>query len=192
MEFNDLYGHSTPDPLIDYSTLSPFSDVQRPLINQKKLSEQMGIDPNNGPMSSAAALALDSGASSVLQTGLAQEQQTQGQTVAPLSDAVPSDYRQLMEQNNGQSFGTGFENAALQQGNAQADNASRSRPQQNDTHTAKAMAGQTETNGAATAQTKTVQPILGADGQNKWFGSQEKAQAFIDKKNLGNDYLVVS
>ena len=200
VEFNDLYGHSTPDPLIDYSTLSPFSDVQQPLINQKKLSEQMGIDPNNGPMSSAAALAVDSGASSVLQTGFAQEQQTQGQTVAPLSDAVPSDYRQLMEQNNGQSFGTGFENAALQQGNTQADNASKSSPQsdnaskslpqQNDTHTAKAMAGQTETNGAATAQAKTAQPILGIDGQNKWFGSQEKAQAFIDKKNLGNDYQV--
>lgn len=164
VEFNDLYGHSTPDPLIDYSTLSPFSDVQQPLINQKKLSEQMGIDPNAGPMSSAAALAVDSGASSVLQTGLAQEQQTQGQSIAPLSDAVPSDYRQLMEQNNGQSFGTGFENAALQQGNTQADNASKSLPQQNDTHTAKAMAGQTETNGAATAQAKTVQPILGADG----------------------------
>jgi hypothetical protein len=80
-------------------------------------------------MSSAAALAVDSGASSVLQTGLAQEQQTQGQTIAPLSDAVPSDYRQLMEQNNGQSFGTGFENAALQQGNTQADNASKSSPQ---------------------------------------------------------------
>ena len=46
-------------------------------------------------------------------------------------------------------------------------------------------------NGAATAQAKTAQPILGVDGQNKWFGSQEKAQAFIDKKNLGNDYQVV-
>jgi hypothetical protein len=166
----------------------------------QKPSEQMGIDPNNGPMSSAAALAVDSGASSVLQTGLAQEQQTQGQTIAPLSDAVPSDYRQLMEQNNGQSFGTGFENAALQQGNTQADNASKSSPQsdnaskslpqQNDTHTAKAMAGQTETNGASTAQAKTAQPILGADGQNKWFGSQEKAQAFIDKKKLGDDYQI--
>ncbi|WP_111894274.1 PLxRFG domain-containing protein [Acinetobacter sp. MB5] len=102
----------------------------------QKPSEQMGIDPNNGPMSSAAALAVDSGASSVLQAGLAQEQQTQSQTVAPLSDAVPSDYRQLMEsQNNRQSFGTGFENAALQQGNTQADNASKSRPQQSESTT---------------------------------------------------------
>ena len=31
VEFNDLYGHSTPNPLIDYPTLSPFSDVQQPL-----------------------------------------------------------------------------------------------------------------------------------------------------------------
>ena len=186
----------------DYGSEAAFDDLLNavPPASQTP-SQQMGINPNDGPMSSAAALAVDSGASSVLQTGLAQEQQTQGQTIAPLSDAVPSDYRQLMEQNNGQSFGTGFENAALQQGNTQADNASKSSPQsdnaskslpqQNDTHTAKAMAGQTETNGAATAQAKTVQPILGADGQNKWFGSQEKAQAFIDKKNLGNDYQVV-
>ena len=151
----------------------------------------MGIDPNKGPMSSAAALAVDSGASSILRTGLAQEQQKQGQSISPLSDAVPSDYRQLMEpQNNGQSFGTGFENAALQRGNAQTDNRGKSLPQQHDTNTANAMVGSTETSAATTDPTKIAEPILGSDGQNKWFGSQEKAQAFIDKKNLGNDYQV--
>lgn len=44
---------------------------------------------------------------------------------------------------------------------------------------------------AGDSQNRTVEPILGADGKNKWFGNQEKAQAFIDKKNLGNDYQVV-
>src|SRR5690606_6940552 len=44
---------------------------------------------------------------------------------------------------------------------------------------------------AGDSQNRTVEPILGADGKNKWFGNQDKAQAFIDKKNLGNDYQVV-
>lgn len=44
---------------------------------------------------------------------------------------------------------------------------------------------------ASDSQGRTVEPILGADGKNKWFGSQDKAQAFLDKKNLGNDYQVV-
>lgn len=41
------------------------------------------------------------------------------------------------------------------------------------------------------SQKKAANLILGADGKNKWFGNQEKAQAFLDKKNLGNDYQVV-
>jgi len=140
-------------------------------------SQQMGINPNDGPMSSAAALAVDSGASPVAQLGYTSTQQTQEQSNTPISDALPSDYRQLLESQNGkQPFSTGLENAG------------ESTSQQYD---ANAIARQTETNDAATDQTETVQPILGQDGKNKWFGSQEKAQAFIDKKNLGNDYQVV-
>lgn len=41
------------------------------------------------------------------------------------------------------------------------------------------------------SQSRTIDPILGADGQNKWFASQDKANAFIEKKKLGNDYQVV-
>ena len=44
---------------------------------------------------------------------------------------------------------------------------------------------------AGDSQSRTVDPILGADGQNKWFASQDKANAFIEKKKLGNDYQVV-
>ncbi|MEG2447171.1 MAG: hypothetical protein RSB22_14135, partial [Acinetobacter sp.] len=162
----------------DYGSDAAFDDLLNavPPTGQTP-SQQMGIDPNAGPMSSAAALAVDSGASPVAQLGYTPTQQTQEQSNTPISDALPSDYRQLLESQNGkQPFSTGLENAG------------ESTSQQYD---ANAIARQTETNDAATDQTETIQPILGADGQNKWFGSQDKAQAFIDKKNLGNDYQVV-
>lgn len=156
-------------------------------------SERLGINPDDGPMSSAAALAVDSGASQIAQLGYTPEQQTQEQGNTPISDAVPSNYQSLLgNQNEGQSFNTNFEDAAVQQGNAQSDNAGESISQQYDVNTADEMAGEFEKNGTESApQTKTIQPILGVDGKNKWFGNQEKAQAFIDKKNLGNDYQVV-
>ncbi|MEG2268719.1 MAG: hypothetical protein RSC68_30855, partial [Acinetobacter sp.] len=128
-------------------------------------------------MSSAAALAVDSGASPVAQLGYTPMQQTQEQSNTPISDALPSDYRQLLESQNGeQPFNASFEDVGESTSQQYGDDA---------------ITGQTETNDAATDQTETIQPILGADGQNKWFGSQDKAQAFIDKKNLGNDYQVV-
>lgn len=193
VQFYDLYGQSTPDPQIDYSAVSPFTDTQQPIVNQQRLSEQLGINPNDGPMSSAAALAVDSGASPTAQLGYTPEQQTQEQSNTPISDVVPNDYRQLLgNHNEGQSFNTNFEDAAIQQGNAQSDNAGESISQQYDINTADEMAGEFEKNGTESApQTKIIQPILGADGKNKWFGNQEKAQAFIDKKKLGNDYQVV-
>ncbi|WP_286377846.1 GNAT family N-acetyltransferase [Acinetobacter sp. R933-2] len=40
-------------------------------------------------------------------------------------------------------------------------------------------------------QKKDANLILGADGQNKWFGSQAKADAFIAKKELSNTHHVV-
>lgn len=188
VQFNDLYGQNAPDPQIDYSAVSPFTDTQQPIINQQRLSEQLGINPNDGPMSSAAALAVDSGASPVSQLGYAQEQSN-----TPMSDSVPSNYQSLLgSQNDGQPFDARFEDAKVQQGNTQADNAGKSISQQYDINTADEMAGEFEKNGTESApQTKTTQPILGQDGKNKWFGSQEKAKAFLDKKNLGNDYQVV-
>ena len=178
----------------DYGSEAAFDDLLNavPPASQTP-SQQMGINPNDGPMSSAAALAVDSGASPVSQLGYAPEQQTQEQSNTPISDVVPNDYRQLLgNHNEGQSFNTNFEYAAIQQGNAQSDNAGESISQQYDINTADEMAGEFEKNGTESApQTKTTQPILGQDGKNKWFGSQEKAQAFLDKKNLGNDYQVV-
>ena len=131
----------------DYGSEAAFDDLLNaaPLANQTP-SQQMGINPNDGPMSSAAALAVDSGAS----------------PVTPQLGYTPD------------------------QSNTQADNAGESISQQYDLNAVDAMGGEIETD---TAQ--TVQPILGQDGKNKWFGTQDKAQAFIDKKKLGNDYQVV-
>ncbi|WAU72378.1 PLxRFG domain-containing protein [Acinetobacter sp. TR11] len=162
-------------------------------VNQPQLpSERLGINPNDGPMSSAAALAVDSGSSPIAQLGYTPEQQTQEQSNTPISDAVPSNYQSLLgSQNDGQPFDARFEDAKVQQGNAQADNAGKSISQQYDANAADAMGGGIETDRAKTTTAQTVQPILGQDGKNKWFGTQEKAQAFIDKKDLGNDYQVV-
>lgn len=131
----------------DYGGEAAFDDLLNsvPPASQTP-SQQMGINPNDGPMSSAAALAVDSGAS----------------PVTPQLGYTPD------------------------QSNTQADNAGESISQQYDLNAVDVMGGEIETD---TAQ--TVQPILGQDGKNKWFGSQDKAQAFIDKKNLGNDYQVV-
>ncbi|WP_447294866.1 PLxRFG domain-containing protein [Acinetobacter baumannii] len=136
---------NNPDSPLSPSGGNYFDDP----INQSQPqlpSERLGINPNDGPMSSAAALAVDSGAS----------------PVTPQLGYTPD------------------------QSNTQADNAGESISQQYDLNAVDAMGGEIETD---TAQ--TVQPILGQDGKNKWFGTQDKAQAFIDKKKLGNDYQVV-
>ncbi len=85
------------------------------------LSEQMGIDPNSGPMSTAAALAVDSGATEALAVQAAQQQAvTQagtleaaaakaqpapqgvdtetGEIVAPAANAVASSERSVQQQ----------------------------------------------------------------------------------------------
>lgn len=131
----------------DYGSEAAFDDLLNsvPPVSQTP-SQQMGINPNDGPMSSAAALAVDSGAS----------------PVTPQLGYTPD------------------------QSNTQADNAGESISQQYDLNAVDAMGGEIETD-----TVQTVQPILGQDGKNKWFGTQDKAQAFIDKKKLGNDYQVV-
>ena len=154
-------------------------------------SERLGINPKDGPMSSAAALAVDSGASPTAQSGYT-GQQSQEQSDTPISDAVPSNYQSLLgSQNDGQPFNADLEGATAQQGNVQANDADQSLSQQYDANVADAMGGGIEAEEAKSTTAQTVQPILGQDGKNKWFGTQDKAQAFIDKKKLGNDYQVV-
>lgn len=58
-------------------------------------SEHLGINPNDGPMSSAAALAVDSGASQRLNIS-----QNYAKNEGPLSGSVPSEYQSLLASNN--------------------------------------------------------------------------------------------
>lgn len=122
-------------------------------------SQQMGIDPNAGPLSAAAATAVDNGISQSLtpaleSPGLGNEQQVD--TAAQ----VPNEYRQLMgSQNDGQSFITRAENAGTQQTDAPINDAGQSVFEQYDTNAAPTVG-----DGAGAAQA-TLQPVESNAGQ---------------------------
>lgn len=203
---------------------------QEPGQQEPPLSRQMGIDPDEGPLSTAAALAVDTGVSSQMQQAAAAAAQNENNN-SPLTTAAgllnaPTE--------NTSANGSGFDQSAEGNGSSSIDNAGTgsseilagSQPDDGSLQTAAGIGESTEldstksqkdgtgsvsrssidtgtkkpdvlqgTDGTATQATSVesnnVQPILGADGKNKWFGNQDKAQAFIDKKNLGNDYQVV-
>lgn len=72
IQFNNTFGLETPDPVVDYNGISPFdNNPQKPIIDPQKVdltpSQQMGLDPNLGPLSAAAATAVDSGISQQIQ-----------------------------------------------------------------------------------------------------------------------------
>ncbi|WP_347455715.1 PLxRFG domain-containing protein [Acinetobacter thermotolerans] len=72
IQFNDTFGTETPAPVLDYNSVSPFnSNTQQPILDATKLdlapSQRMGIDPNTGPLSAAAATAVDTGVSQQFQ-----------------------------------------------------------------------------------------------------------------------------
>lgn len=204
-------------------------------------SERLGINPDDGPMSSAAALAVDSGVTPMLSAP-----QDNSQNEAPLSSAISSNYQSLLGSNNenftpsinglDQSAQPGERNTINDATNNQGTNLGESSKNDGATQTIEgtgsntgiSVSGVNETTSAAQGQSnsnnintvghdsvlsseneagatssfnietnasdsknRTVEPIIGADGKNKWFGNQEKAQAFIDKKKLGKDYHVV-
>lgn len=260
----------------DYGSEAAFDDLLNsvPPASQTP-SQQMGINPNDGPMSSAAALAVDTGVSSQMQQATAaaaqnennnsplttaagllngpeqttgsNQQRTEGpdssnqsglgesNTSATGNDATtrqgnalelnapasavngnvsnnstnlePSGNQTGISQpgtNDGGNAKTGGDPGTTAYGNREAETET---SRQQDLHHVNAIGDQSTVSGISgteeqtntgtdgkrqgTSQGRTVEPILGADGKNKWFGSQEKAQAFLDKKNLGNDYQVV-
>ena len=72
IQFNNTFGLETPDPVVDYNGISPFdNNPQKPIIDPQKVdltpSQQMGLDPNLGPLSAAAATAVNSGVSQQMQ-----------------------------------------------------------------------------------------------------------------------------
>lgn len=159
-------------------------------------SERLGINPDDGPMSAAAALAVDSGATTSMLNAPAVTDTAQDDVNnnAPLSSAAG--LLNAPNENNSTITGTNANsNATYSTGNS-VDGSNES-SLRNDTNTPLDMllGSSSETQaeagtGTDMATQKVAEPILGADGKNKWFGSQEKAQAFLDKKNLGNNYQV--
>ncbi|RKG33725.1 PLxRFG domain-containing protein [Acinetobacter tianfuensis] len=247
----------------DYGSEAAFDDLLNsvPPASQTP-SQQMGINPNDGPMSSAAALAVDTGVSSQMQQAVAAAAQNENNN-SPLTTAAgllnaPNENSSSNESGTGSSSNGPLgetSNSQLREtsrsistvANSNADDskdnnlerpgdtallsntigndgkdtsgrndsvnsvsgigepsqAAPGQPDRNNLNTvgnnsvlsgeneAAATSSSTIGTTAGDSQNRTVEPILGADGKNKWFGNQEKAQAFLDKKNLGNDYQVV-
>lgn len=198
-----------------FDTDAAFDDLlnTHPPVNQTP-SQQMGINPTDGPMSTAAALAVDSGVSSAVQQPTAEQQKN-----GSLFGAMPSNYQSLLGSENSnagsntnsldqsgiQSTGS-INNTNLNQigttesssNNTGSDNqVTRSGIplEQPNTTATNEIAGTQPENAEilsdATSTKQSAQSILGADGQNKWFASQDKANTFIEKKKLDENYHVV-
>lgn len=122
IQFNNTFGLETPDPVVDYNGISPFDNIpQKPIIDSKKVdltpSQQMGLDPNLGPLSTAAATAVDSGISQQMQIEMQAQavaeasSNTTGKTEdsnAPLQQAANAARELTPEQINGKqnTYGT--------------------------------------------------------------------------------------
>lgn len=247
----------------DYGSEAAFDDLLNsvPPASQTP-SQQMGINPNDGPMSSAAALAVDTGVSSQMQQAAAAAAQNENNN-SPLTTAAgllnaPNENSSSNESGTGSSSNGPLgetSNSQLREtsgsistvANSNADDskdnnlerpgdtallsntignygkdtsgrndsvnsvsgigepsqAAPGQPDRNNLNTVGNNSVLSDENGAAAtssstigtttgdSQNRTIEPILGADGKNKWFGNQDKANAFLEKKNLGNDYQVV-
>lgn len=252
---NPINPNNPPAPNGNYfDSDQAFDDLlnEVPPLNQTP-SQRMGLNPNEGPLSTAAALAVDTGVSSQMQQAAAAA--TQDKNNAPLSSAAgllnepnensasnnlerPGDTTLLSNtirndgkdtsgrndsvnsvsgigepsqaapgqsgRNNLNTIGnnsvlSGENEAAATSrstiGTTASDLPSRTVGESNESgirgNEVLASTNTPENQAGSKAETNVAQPILGADGKNKWFGNQDKAQAFLDKKNLGNDYQVV-
>lgn len=213
-------------------------------------SQELGIDPNQGGLSSAAAVAVDTGASPItaeLQRQATQSQPNeqanwlngiasptaQNQNEAPQlgyspsenTDTPPVQQAQVADLWNSQdpqqrmailggiygnedmarqnalaSFdrlpkpaqqqiadiavqnGAVSEDSNTQSSNGQTTQAA---PQAPLTALAQDIAPASQANAAP-----AIEPILGKDGKNKWFATQNKADEFIQKKSLGDNYTI--
>ncbi|WP_334069773.1 PLxRFG domain-containing protein [Acinetobacter colistiniresistens] len=233
-------------------------------------SERLGINPEDGPMSSAAALAVDSGASNSLTPltdatiigGVDEAQSTQSEYSNSTAQAIQygmneiaqgakeaaventiqrlekdgevqlfkedSIAKALENQNynvrlndDGSASIIGVKNPATNQwhGQSKEDGSRVSKPlentvnQQNNDLSNQLVNLEQQFEEAKTVPEKArirkeinalqqnnalVQPtetqnkaVLGADGQNKWFGSQAKADAFVTKKGITDTHHVV-
>lgn len=233
-------------------------------------SERLGINPEDGPMSSAAALAVDSGASNSLTPltdatiigGVDEAQSTQSEYSDSTAQAIQHGMNEIAQgakeaaventiqrlekdgevqlfkedsiakalenqnynvrlNDDGSASIIGVKNPATNQwhGQSKEDGSRVSTPlentvnQQNNDLSNQLVNLEQQFEEAKTVPEKArirkeinalqqnntlVQPtetqnkaILGVDGQNKWFGSQDKADAFVTKKGITDTHHVV-
>lgn len=213
-------------------------------------AEKLGIDPNQGGLSSAAAVAVDTGASPItaeLQRQATQSQPNeqanwlngiaiptaQNQNEAPQlgyspsenTETPPAQQVQVADLWNSQDpqqrmaiLGGiyGNEDMARQNALASFDRLPKPAQQQiadiavqngavsedNNTQSSNGQTTQTAPQAPLTALAQdiapasqanaapAIEPILGKDGKNKWFATQNKADEFIQKKSLGDNYTI--
>lgn len=229
------------------NTTSEIPEVQAGNLSP---SQELGIDPNQGGLSSAAAVAVDTGASPITAELQRQATQKQGddqanwlnsianptdqnQNEAPQlgyspsenTDTPPAQQAQVADLWNSQEpqqrmaiLGGiyGNEDMARQNALASFDRLPKPAQQQiadiavqngavsedSNTQSSNGQAIQTAPQAplatlaqdiAPDSQANTapaIEPILGKDGKNKWFATQNKADEFIQKKSLGDNYTI--
>lgn len=228
------------------------SEAQGFINDTRTPAEKIGLDPNQGGLSSAAAVAVDTGASPItaeLQRQATQSQPNeqanwlngiasptaQSQNEAPQlgyspsentnTDTPPAQQAQVADLWNSQEpqrrmaiLGGIYGNEDMARQNALASFDRLPKPAQQqiadiavqngavseDSNTQSSNGQTTQTapqaplttlaqDIAPTSQANAapaIEPILGKDGKNKWFATQNKADEFIQKKSLGDNYTI--
>lgn len=228
------------------------SEAQGFINDTRTPAEKIGLDPNQGGLSSAAAIAVDTGASPItaeLQRQATQSQPNeqanwlngiasptaQSQNEAPQlgyspsentnTDTPPAQQAQVADLWNSQEpqqrmaiLGGIYGNEDMARQNALASFDRLPKPVQQqiadiavqngavseDSNTQSSNGQTTQTapqaplttlaqDIAPTSQANAapaIEPILGKDGKNKWFATQNKADEFIQKKSLGDNYTI--
>ena len=226
------------------------SEAQGFINDTRTPAEKIGLDPNQGGLSSAAAVAVNTGASPItaeLQRQATQSQPNeqanwlngiasptaQSQNEAPQlgyspsenTDTPPVQQAQVADLWNSQDpqqrmaiLGGIYGNEDMARQNALASFDKLPKPAQqqiadiavqngavsedNNTQSSNGQTTQTAPQAPLTAlaqdiapdsQANTapaIEPILGRDGKNKWFATQNKADEFIQKESLGDNYTI--
>lgn len=203
------------------NTTSETPEVQAASLSP---SQELGIDPNQGGLSSAAAVAVDTGASPI--TAELQRQAIQlGYSPSENTNTPPAQQAQVADLWNSQDpqqrmaiLGGIYGNEDMARQNALASFDKLPKPAQqqiadiavqnsavsedNNTQSSNGQATQTAPQAPLTTLAQdiapanqanaapVIEPILGKDGKNKWFATQNKADEFIQKKSLGDNYTI--
>ncbi|EIM39976.1 hypothetical protein HADU_03928 [Acinetobacter sp. HA] len=203
IQFNNTFGLETPDPVVDYNGISPFdNNPQKPVIDPQKVdltpSQQMGLDPNLGPLSAAAATAVDGGMSAQLEQAqtITPEQvreQSRQSTYSPeLAAAVERvKQRQQGEQNAPLTIDESTQNGTAQPGNAPLNNGGQSVSEQHDTTTTLQVADGTGTisEGSQLSQANTGQGSTRANFLSTDIKAADSTPGLTDTQQIAAQQL---